>query len=84
MNILKRFILRLKFRKSITTDQSKNVVEGMVKAQKLYRELCRVAHPDKHIKNKDVAEALMKRIVENRYNYQGLLLLKKEVAEKLI
>lgn len=84
MNIFKRFILRMKFRKSIKSDQSINVVDGMVRAQKLYKELCIAAHPDKHIQNKDVAEALMKRIVENRYNYQGLLLLKKEVAEKLI
>ena len=63
MNIFKRFILRMKFRKSIKSDQSINVVDGMVKAQKLYKELCITAHPDKHIQNKDVAEALMKRIV---------------------
>lgn len=83
MNIFKRFILRLKFRKSIKTDQSRNVVDGMVKAQKLYKELSKAAHPDRHIQNKEVAEELMTRIVENRYNYQGLLLLKEEVSERL-
>ena len=83
MNIFSRFINRLRFRKTIKTDQSVNVVDGMVKARKLYKELCIKTHPDKHSEQQDVAEELMKRVVANRFNYNGLLQLKAEIKEKL-
>lgn len=83
MNILSRFIKRLKFRSTITSDESNNVVDGMVKAQQLYKELSLVAHPDRNPDKAEIAEELMKRIVENRFNYAALLSLKQEVSEKL-
>lgn len=83
MNFISRFFKRLKFRKSIKQDQSRNVVDGMVKARKLYKELSRQAHPDRHPTKRDVAEDLMKRLVENRYNYKGLIILQEEIKNKL-
>lgn len=83
MNILSRFIRRLKFRASITSDESNNVVDGIVKAQQLYKELSLKVHPDLNPDKIDIAEELMKRVVENRFNYAALLSLKQEIAEKL-
>lgn len=83
MNILCRFINRLRYRNTIKTDQSINVVDGMVKAHKLYKELCIKAHPDKHLEQKAVAEELMKKVVENKFNYKGLLQLQDEIKDKL-
>lgn len=83
MSILSRFFRRIKFRRSIKTDQSNNVVDSMVKARALYRELSIKAHPDKNIGNKEIAEDLIKRIVANRFNYAGLVALEKEVDENL-
>ena len=48
MNLFSRFFHRIRFRKTIKEDQSKNVVDGMVKARKLYKELSVAAHPDKY------------------------------------
>ena len=83
MNIFSRFINRLRFRKTIKTDQSVNVVDGMVKARKLYKELCIKAHPDKHREQQTIAEELMKKVVANRFDYNGLLQLQDEIQEKL-
>lgn len=83
MNVFFRFLKRLRFKKTIKSDQSKNVVDGMVKARKLYKELCLKAHPDKHINKKEIAEELMKRLVENRFNYEELKAIQSEIREKL-
>ncbi len=83
MSVIKRLIARIRFRKSIKRDESTNVVDGMVKARRLYKELCVAAHPDKHISKRDVALDLMKRVTENRYNYAALVALKSEIEEKL-
>ena len=83
MNIFSRFINRLRFRKTIKTDQSANVVDSMVKARRLYKELSIKTHPDKNRKQQAIAEKLMKKVVENRYDYNGLLQLKAEIKEKL-
>ncbi len=83
MNILKRLITRIRFRKSIKSDESTNVVDGIVKARKLYKELCVVAHPDKHCLKQDIAQDLMQRITENKHNYAALIALKAEIEEKL-
>ena len=83
MNILSRFINRLRFRKIIKTDQSTNVVDSMVKARKLYKELCIKTHPDKHREQQAIAEELMKKVVASRFDYNGLLQLQIEIKEKL-
>ena len=48
MNPISRFFARMKFRRVIKTDESSNVVDSMVKARKLYKELSIAVHPDKH------------------------------------
>lgn len=83
MNILQRLITRIRFRRTIKNDESTNVVDGIVRARKLYKELCVLAHPDKHPSNRDTAQDLMQRITENRHNYAALLSIKTEIAEKL-
>lgn len=84
MNILKRLTTRIRFRKSIKSDESTNVVDGIVKAHKLYKELCMVAHPDKHPEKHEKAEELTQRINANKHNYAGLRALQKEIEETLI
>lgn len=83
MNTIIRIINRWRFRKTIKEDQSQNVVDGIVKAKTLYKELCQMAHPDRHQEKKDIAEEIMKRVVVSRHNYSKLLSLKKEIEDRL-
>ena len=83
MNIFSRYIKRIKFRRTITKDESRNVVDGVVKAHRLYRQLCLVAHPDLHPDKKEVAESLMARLVANKHDYEALLILKAEIEKEL-
>lgn len=83
MNPISRFFTRLKFKRAIKTDESSNVVDSMVKARKLYKELSIAAHPDKHPLKKDIAEDLMQQITANKHNYSVLISLKNEIEEKL-
>ena len=83
MGILKRLIVRLRFRKSIKSDESTNVVDGMVKARKLYKDLCQAAHPDKHPEKLETAQDLTQRITANKHNYAALVALQKEIEETL-
>lgn len=83
MSIIIRFIKRLRFRKYIKKDESTNVVNGIVKAKAIYKRLAIEAHPDRNPNNRIEAEELMSRISANRYNYESLVLLEKEVKEKL-
>lgn len=83
MTVFIRFFRRLKFRRTLKCDESLNVVDSMVKARKLYKELCAIAHPDRNQDKSDIAEEIMKRIVANKHNYSALLDLQKEVREKL-
>lgn len=84
MNILKRFLRRLKFRRTIKVDESTNVIDGMVKAKRLYKELCLIADPDRNQDKKEIAEELMKQIVANKHNYSALVSLKKKVTDNLM
>lgn len=84
MNILFRYIRRIMFRRTVTRDESVNVVNGMVKAHRLYKKLCLAAHSDRHPDKKDIAEDIMVRLVANRHNYEGLLRLEAEIKEKLM
>lgn len=83
MNVLKRLIKRVHFRKTIKKDESVNVVDGMVRARKLYKELSIMTHPDRHSSNKEIAQEFMQRITANKHNYAVLLSLKSEIEEKL-
>ena len=78
MEIFKRLLARIRFRKSIKSDESTNVVDGMVKARKLYKELCLAAHPDKHPEKSELAQELTQRITANKHNYAALVALQKE------
>ena len=83
MNIFIRIINRIRFRRTIRGDESTNVVDSVVKARKLYKELSLAAQPDRHPDRREIAEILMRRITANKRNYSELLKLKKEVEEKL-
>lgn len=83
MRAISRFFRRIRFRRTISADESKNVVDGIVKARKLYKKLSIAAHPDRNIEKKDIADELMQQIVANKHNYEMLLKLEKEVEEKL-
>lgn len=83
MNIIARFINRLRFRKQVKQNECLNVVNGIAKAKGLYKELCILAHPDKHPGKEAEAEEIIKRITANKHNHSALIELKKEVYEKL-
>lgn len=83
MNILTRLFNRMHFRKTINIDESKNVVDGMVKARKLYKKLSVQAHPDRNLNRRDEAEEIMQRLTVNKHNYAALLEIEKEIKEKL-
>lgn len=83
MNVINRILNRWKFRKTVKGDQTQNVVDGMVRAKALYKELCQLAHPDRHQDKKEIAEDIMQRVVANRHNYSKLIALKRELEEKL-
>jgi hypothetical protein len=83
MNVLSRFWKRFRFRRTIKQDESNNVVNSMVLARRLYKELTVKAHPDRNPNCLAEAEDLMQRIVANRFNYAALVALQQEVSEKL-
>jgi hypothetical protein len=83
MNIIYRIWKRFRFRKTVKRDESSNVVDSMVLARRLYKELSVKAHPDRNPNRQAEAEDLMQRIVANRFNYSALVALKQEVSEKL-
>ena len=83
MNIFIRIINRIRFRRAIKGDESANVVDSMVKARKLYKELSLAVHPDRHPDRRETSENLMRRVTANRHNYSELLKLKTEIEENL-
>lgn len=83
MNIIVRLINRIRFRKKIHTDESVNVVDGMVKAKRLYKELVNKAHPDKNPDNRALAEEITARLTKNKHNYAELLRIKEEIDKNL-
>ena len=83
MNIFIRIINRIRFRRIIKGDESANVVDSMVKARKLYKELSLAVHPDRHPDRRKTAESLMRRVTSNKHNYSELLKLKTEIEENL-
>ena len=83
MNLIRRFFTRLRFSRTIKSNETVNVVDSMVKARKLYKELSIAAHPDKHPSQRVIAEDIMQRVTENKHNYSMLVALKAELEEKL-
>ena len=83
MNIFIKIINRIRFRRTLKIDESTNVVDGMVKARKLYKELSLAVHPDRHPDRRKTAESLMRRVTSNKHNYSELLKLKTEIEESL-
>ncbi len=83
MNPISRFFVRFKFRRISNKDESSNIVDSIVKARKLYKELSLIAHPDKHPLKKAVAEELMQQVTANKRNYSRLVALKAEIEHKL-
>lgn len=83
MNFIIRIFNRICFRRTLSEDQSRNVVDSMVKARMLYRELSAKAHPDKNLDNREEAELLMQKVSANKHNYEALLQLEKEINKKL-
>ena len=60
-----------------------NVVDSIVKARKLYKELIIKAHPDRNPNNIELAKTLSQQITENRYNYAELKKLQQIINNKL-
>jgi len=56
-----------------------NVVESIGKAKSLYKELIKQAHPDRHPNEEKYYQELTDRINANRYNYNELEKIKKEL-----
>lgn len=56
-----------------------NVVESIGKAKSLYKELIKQAHPDRHPNEEKYYQELTDRINANRYNYNELVKIKKEI-----
>lgn len=83
MLFITRLLRRIRFSKTIKSDESVNVVDSIVKARALYKTLSIKAHPDKNPKNRELAESLMAQITKNHLNYTELLRLQREVQEKL-
>lgn len=61
-----------------------NVVESMVKAKALYRELIQKSHPDKHPDKIETAKELTELINCYRYNYKMLLTIKNKIESELL
>lgn len=83
MNILNRLYNWIRLKKRFNGDESRNVVDGMAKARRLYKELAIKAHPDRNPYKRDLAEEITARLTSSKFNYMSLLELKKEIEEKL-
>ena len=79
-NFFKRLFRR---HKKVVEHNEVNVVDSIVKARKLYKELILKAHPDKNPDNVDLAKTLSQQVTENRYNYAELKKLQQIINEKL-
>lgn len=81
---LLRKILGLSDRMHEDTDiQSINVVDSIVKAKSLYKELVLRAHPDRNVEKRDIAEELTKLLTANKFNYKELKKIEVLIDEKL-
>jgi len=69
--------------KKVVEHNEVNVVDSIVKARKLYKELIIKAHPDRNPNNIELAKTLSQQITENRYNYAELKKIQHIINNKL-
>lgn len=53
------------------------------KVEQLYKELCKLTHPDNNPKRQEVAQELFTKVQRNRNDYNALLKLKNEIVDLL-
>lgn len=79
-----KILKKILFRNKTTLEHNEvNVVDSIVKAKKLYKELIIKTHPDRNPQNSELANSLAQQVTKNRYNYAELLKLKQIINEKL-
>ena len=85
VNIFKYLLrfFRRKRKKVKMTHEEVNVVESVVKAKKLYKELILKAHPDRYVDKMEVAQSFTEKVNANRFNYRELLKLKELIEKEL-
>lgn len=78
-------ILKTLFRRNKTAIEhhEKNVVDSIVQARKLYKELIVKAHPDRNPNNIELAKSLSQKIIENQYDYAELKKIQQILNNKL-
>lgn len=69
--------------KKVVEHNEVNVVDSIVKARKLYKELIIKAHPDRNPNNIELAKTLSQQITENKYNYAELKKIQHIINNKL-
>lgn len=86
MNNILRYISNYFRRKRVRSKirEEVNVVESMAKANRIYKELIFMAHPDRHSDKVELAQSITKEINKNRHNYQELLKLKLLIEKELV
>ena len=78
-----RKLLGLKPKSVAVNSQNINVVDSIVKARALYKQLVIKAHPDKNPEKRELAEEITQQLTSNIRNYQELLRIKKIIEEQL-
>lgn len=78
-----RKLLGLKPKSVAVNYQNINVVDSIVKARALYKQLVIKAHPDKNPEKRELAEEITQQLTSNKRNYQELLRIKKIIEEQL-
>ena len=73
----------LKPKSVAVNSQNINVVDSIVKARALYKQLVIKAHPDKNPEKRELAEEITQQLTSNKRNYQELLRIKKIIEEQL-
>lgn len=66
----------------IDTNEAVNVVDSITKAKGLYKELCKICHPDLYINHPqhDMAEQLFQELQGVKYDYHKLLAIKEKIT----
>ena len=72
----------LKFFKNGEKDiDAANIVQSMSKAKTLYKELVKLAHPDRNPQKRELAEEFTQLLNQARFDYRKLLILQKQIKE---
>lgn len=74
----------LKFFKNKEKDiDATNIVQSMSKAKTLYKELVKLAHPDRNPQKREQAEEFTQLLNQARLDYRKLVVLQKQIKEEL-